>query len=123
MARNEQGEIKTFPTVECVFHPVHNLVEYLFAPAEVSKSIHEKAKAIAIETAEKLGIVGLLAVELFLTKDGEILINEVAPRTHNSGHHTIRANHTSQFEQHLRAVWVCLWVILQHIQKRQWSIF
>jgi len=104
VARNEQGEIKTFPTVECVFHPVRNLVEYLFSPAEVSESIHEKAKAIAIETAEKLGIVGLLAVELFLTKDGQILINEVAPRTHNSGHHTIRANHTSQFEQHLRAV-------------------
>ena len=104
VARNEQGEIKTFPTVECVFHPVHNLVEYLFSPAEVSESIHEEAKAIAIETAEKLGIVGLLAVELFLTKDGQILINEVAPRTHNSGHHTIRANHTSQFEQHLRAV-------------------
>jgi len=104
VARNEQGETKTFPTVECVFHPIHNLVEYLFAPAEVSESIHEKAKAIAIETAEKLGIVGLLAVELFLTKDGQLLINEVAPRTHNSGHHTIRANHTSQFEQHLRAV-------------------
>ncbi|NBB30696.1 5-(carboxyamino)imidazole ribonucleotide synthase [Cellulophaga sp. BC115SP] len=104
VARNEQGECKTFPTVECVFHPVHNLVEYLFAPADVSVEISEKAKAIAIETAEKLGIVGLLAVELFLTKDGEVLINEVAPRTHNSGHHTIRANHTSQFEQHLRAV-------------------
>ncbi len=104
VARNEQGEVKTFPTVECVFHPVHNLVEYLFAPAEVNEKIHEEAKKIAIETAEKLGIVGLLAVEMFLTKDGQILINEVAPRTHNSGHHTIRANHTSQFEQHLRAV-------------------
>jgi len=104
VARNEHGEIKTFPTVECVFHPVHNLVEYLFAPAAVNENIHEEAKQIAIETAEKLGIVGLLAVEMFLTKDGQILINEVAPRTHNSGHHTIRANHTSQFEQHLRAV-------------------
>ncbi|MBB6001536.1 5-(carboxyamino)imidazole ribonucleotide synthase [Arcicella rosea] len=104
VARNEHGEIKTFPTVECVFHPVYNLVEYLFAPAAVTESIHEEAKQIAIETAEKLGIVGLLAVEMFLTKDGKILINEVAPRTHNSGHHTIRANHTSQFEQHLRAV-------------------
>lgn len=104
VARNEHGEIKTFPTVECVFHPVYNLVEYLFAPAAVNESIHEEAKQIAIETAEKLGIVGLLAVEMFLTKEGKILINEVAPRTHNSGHHTIRANHTSQFEQHLRAV-------------------
>jgi 5-(carboxyamino)imidazole ribonucleotide synthase len=104
VARNEHGEMKTFPTVECVFHPVHNLVEYLFAPAEVSTKIHDEARKIAIETAAKLGIVGLLAVEMFLTKDGQILINEVAPRTHNSGHHTIRANHTSQFEQHLRAV-------------------
>jgi 5-(carboxyamino)imidazole ribonucleotide synthase len=104
VARNEQGEISTFPTVECVFHPVHNLVEYLFAPADVNDAIHEEARKIAIETASKLGIVGLLAVEMFLTKAGEILINEVAPRTHNSGHHTIRANHTSQFEQHLRAV-------------------
>jgi 5-(carboxyamino)imidazole ribonucleotide synthase len=79
-------------------------VEYLFAPAEVSEAINQEAKRIAIETAAKLGIVGLLAVEMFLTKDGKILVNEVAPRTHNSGHHTIRANHTSQFEQHLRAV-------------------
>ncbi|WP_044171920.1 5-(carboxyamino)imidazole ribonucleotide synthase [Flectobacillus major] len=104
VARNEQGECRTFPTVECVFHPVHNLVEYLFAPAEVSEEINQQAKDIAIQTAEKLNIVGLLAVEMFLTKDGQVLINEVAPRTHNSGHHTIRANHTSQFEQHLRAV-------------------
>ncbi len=104
VARNEQGECKTFPTVECVFHPEHNLVEYLFAPAEVSETIDQQAKEIAIQTAQKLNIVGLLAVEMFLTKEGEVLINEVAPRTHNSGHHTIRANHTSQFEQHLRAV-------------------
>lgn len=104
VARNEQGECQTFPTVECVFHPEHNLVEYLFAPAEVSEEINIRAKAIAIQTAQKLNIVGLLAVEMFLTKEGEVLINEVAPRTHNSGHHTIRANHTSQFEQHLRAV-------------------
>ncbi len=104
VARNEQGECQTFPTVECVFHPEHNLVEYLFAPAEVSEEINLRAKAIAIQTAQKLNIVGLLAVEMFLTKEGEVLINEVAPRTHNSGHHTIRANHTSQFEQHLRAV-------------------
>ncbi len=103
-ARNEQGEIQLFPTVEMVFHPVHNLVEYLFAPAQISESINQQAQQIAISVTEKLGIVGLLAVEMFVTKDQQVLINEVAPRTHNSGHHTLRANHTSQFEQHLRAV-------------------
>jgi 5-(carboxyamino)imidazole ribonucleotide synthase len=104
VARNSSGEIKTFPVVEMVFHPEANLVEYLFAPANISPEIQEKAEQIAIQTAKAFGIVGLLAVELFLTKGGEILINEVAPRPHNSGHHTIRANDISQFEQHLRAI-------------------
>ena len=102
--RNEKGEISCFPTVEMVFHPEHNLVEYLFAPAEISPELDESAKDIARKTAEAFGITGLLAVELFLTKEGEILINEVAPRPHNSGHHTIRANATSQYEQHWRAI-------------------
>ena len=104
VARNVRGEITTFPTVEMVFHPELNLVEYLFAPAEIEKSIDEKAQEIARKTAEAFQIVGLLAVELFMTADGEILINEVAPRPHNSGHHTIRANATSQYEQHWRAI-------------------
>ncbi|WP_394993386.1 5-(carboxyamino)imidazole ribonucleotide synthase [Emticicia sp.] len=104
VARNENGEIKTFPVVEMVFHPEANLVEYLFAPAQISKEIEQKAEQIAIKTAEAFGIVGLLAVEMFLTKDGEILINEVAPRPHNSGHQTIRANDVSQYEQHIRAI-------------------
>ncbi len=104
VARNESGEIKTFPVVEMVFHPEANLVEYLFAPAEISKEIEQKAEVIAIKTAEAFGIVGLLAVEMFLTKEGEILINEVAPRPHNSGHQSIRANDVSQYEQHLRAI-------------------
>jgi 5-(carboxyamino)imidazole ribonucleotide synthase len=104
VARNASGEIKTFPVVEMVFHPEANLVEYLFAPAEISKEIEQKAEQIATKTAEVFGIVGLLAVEMFLTKDGEILINEVAPRPHNSGHQTIRANDVSQYEQHLRAI-------------------
>lgn len=104
VARNEVGETKTFPVVEMVFHPEANLVEYLFAPANISEEIEKKAEEIAIKTAEAFGIVGLLAVEMFLTKDGEILINEVAPRPHNSGHQTIRANDVSQFEQHLRAI-------------------
>ncbi|MEP2608379.1 MAG: ATP-grasp domain-containing protein, partial [Cyclobacteriaceae bacterium] len=81
-----------------------NLVEFLFAPAEVDKDVEEKANKIAIDVIEKLNMVGLLAVEMFLTQDDEILVNEIAPRTHNSGHHTIEANVTSQFEQHLRAV-------------------
>ena len=87
-----------------VFHPELNLVEYLFAPAEISASIEQKAQEIGKKTAEAFQIVGLLAVELFMTADGEILINEVAPRPHNSGHHTIRANATSQYEQHWRAI-------------------
>ncbi len=104
VARNEKGEISCFPTVEMAFHPEHNLVEYLFAPADITTDIDEKAREVAIKAATSFGIVGLLAVELFLTKDGKILINEVAPRPHNSGHHTIRANATSQYEQHWRAI-------------------
>jgi 5-(carboxyamino)imidazole ribonucleotide synthase len=104
VARNESGETKIFPTVEMAFHPTQNLVEYLFAPANITKDINAKAEKIAINIAEKLGIVGLLAVEMFVTKSGEVLVNEVAPRTHNSGHHTIKANFTSQFEQQLRAI-------------------
>lgn len=104
VSRNPSGEVKCFPTVEMVFHPEHNLVEYLFAPAEIPVETDQKAQDIARKTAEALGIVGLLAVELFLTAEGEILINEVAPRPHNSGHHTIRANATSQYEQHWRAI-------------------
>jgi 5-(carboxyamino)imidazole ribonucleotide synthase len=104
VARNENGEMKLFPTVEMSFHPIQNMVEYLFSPANIYDVINEKAEEIAKSVAEKLGIVGLLAVEMFITKEGEVLVNEVAPRTHNSGHHTIRANFTSQFEQHLRAI-------------------
>ncbi len=104
VARNPAGIIKTFPVVEMVFHPEHNLVDYLFAPAEITSDIRHKAEEIATRTAEAFGIVGVLAVEMFVTKTGEILINEVAPRPHNSGHHTIRANATSQYEQHWRAI-------------------
>ncbi len=104
VARNERGEVQTFPTVEMVFHPELNLVDYLFAPADISDQIDRQAQDIARRTADALGIVGLLAVELFLDKQGNILVNEVAPRPHNSGHHTMRANVTSQFEQHWRAI-------------------
>jgi 5-(carboxyamino)imidazole ribonucleotide synthase len=104
VARNKKGETSVFPPVECAFHPTANLVEFLFAPAGISEEVSQKAKKIALEVIEKMGLIGLLAVEMFVTKEGEILINEVAPRPHNSGHHTIEGNFTSQFEQHFRAV-------------------
>lgn len=103
-ARNNKGEVSVFPAVECVFHPEHNLVDYLFAPSAVSVEIEQAAEAIARQVIESFGLVGILAVELFVTKDGEVLVNEVAPRPHNSGHQTINANVTSQYEQHLRAI-------------------
>lgn len=104
VARSASGEIRTFPVVEMVFHPEANLVEYLFAPAMVSEQTSAKAQEIAKKVAHDMEIVGLLAVEMFLLPDGEILVNECAPRPHNSGHQTMRANHTSQFEQHIRAI-------------------
>lgn len=104
VARNKHGETIAFPSVECSFHPTANLVEFLFAPANVSPEIEEKAKSLAFQVIEKLEMVGILAVEMFVTKSGEILVNEIAPRPHNSGHHTIEANFTSQFEQHMRSV-------------------
>jgi 5-(carboxyamino)imidazole ribonucleotide synthase len=104
VARNEEGDIKTFPAVEMVFHPVQNLVEYLFAPAELNDAVRNEADTIARNIISKLNMVGLLAVEMFVTKDGKVLVNEIAPRPHNSGHQTIEANITSQYEQHLRAI-------------------
>jgi 5-(carboxyamino)imidazole ribonucleotide synthase len=103
-ARNEKGEIKTFPVVEMEFNPDANLVEFLFAPASIDEKTASKAAALARDTIKAFDLCGLLAVELFLTRSGEILINEVAPRTHNSGHHTIESAETSQFEQQLRAI-------------------
>ena len=104
VARNASGEMKCFPVVQCEYHPEANLVEFLFAPAEVSKQTEEAAYQLAKDVIEKLDMVGLLAMEMFLTTNGELLVNEIAPRTHNSGHHTLEANATSQFEQHLRAI-------------------
>ena len=105
VARNADGQIQAFPTVELAFHPEHNLVEYLFSPASINEAAEKKAQAIALQVIEALDMVGLLAVEMFLTKDGEILVNEIAPRPHNSGHQSIEGNITSQFEQHLRAIY------------------
>ena len=104
VARNESGEVSTFPAVELIFHPEHNLVEYLFAPATIDTKLENEAAHIAKEVISALDMVGLLAVEMFVTKDKKILVNEIAPRPHNSGHQSIEGNITSQFEQHLRAI-------------------
>ncbi len=104
VSRNEAGVIAAFPAVEMVFHPEANLVEYLFSPAQLSEKVARRAKEIAAHVIESLGLVGLLAVEMFITKDDQVLVNEVAPRPHNSGHQSIEANVTSQYEQHLRAI-------------------
>jgi 5-(carboxyamino)imidazole ribonucleotide synthase len=103
VARNENGEKSVFPSVECEFNDA-NLVEFLFSPAEINSSIENEAKKIAMQIIDSLEMVGILAVEFFLTKEGTLLVNEIAPRPHNSGHHTIECNVTSQFEQHLRTV-------------------
>ncbi len=104
VARRPSGEIKLFPVVEMDFHPEANQVTYVICPARISNDIAQKAELVAMKVAAAFEHVGLLAVEMFLTHEGDILINEVAPRTHNSGHHTIESSYTSQFEQHLRAV-------------------
>ncbi len=104
VARNEKGEVKTFPCVEMEFNPEANLVEFLISPSNLDADILKRADELAIKIAEDLKIVGILAVELFLTSNGEILVNEIAPRPHNSGHQSIEGNYTSQYEQLLRAI-------------------
>ena len=104
VARNPKGEIKSYPVVEMEFHPEANQVEYVLCPARIPESVAKKATDVALKTVAAFQHVGLLAVEMFLTQNDNILINEVAPRPHNSGHQTIEASQTSQFEQHLRAV-------------------
>jgi 5-(carboxyamino)imidazole ribonucleotide synthase len=104
VARNPKGEVKSYPVVEMEFHPEANQVEYVLCPARIPESLAKKATDVALKTAAAFQHVGLLAVEMFLTQNDNILINEVAPRPHNSGHQTIEASQTSQFEQHLRAI-------------------
>ncbi|PJJ10833.1 5-(carboxyamino)imidazole ribonucleotide synthase [Flavobacterium sp. 1] len=104
VCRNPQGEIKTYPVVEMEFHPEANQVEYVICPARIDDKVAEKARAIALNVSQQFNHVGLLAVEMFQTEDDEILVNEVAPRPHNSGHFSIEASFTSQFENHLRAI-------------------
>jgi len=104
VARNPDGDTKAFPMVEMEFNPQANLVEFLISPSTFPATVQQEAERIAIKVADDLNIVGLLAVEMFLDKQGNILVNELAPRPHNSGHHTIEGNVVSQFEQHLRAI-------------------
>lgn len=104
VARSASGEVRAFPAVEMVFHPEANLVDFLISPAELPDEVLRRAEAIAVEVISEFQMVGLLAVEMFVTPEGGILVNEVAPRPHNSGHQTIEGNITSQYEQHLRAI-------------------
>lgn len=104
IARNKQGETSFFPLVEMEFNAEANLVEFLFSPAHVEPAIEARAQSIAKTIADTSDFVGILAVELFLTLEGDLLVNEMAPRPHNSGHHTIEACVTSQYEQHLRSI-------------------
>ncbi len=104
VVRNPKGEIKTYPVVEMEFHPEANQVEYVICPARIDDKVAAKAREIALKVSEAFEHVGLLAVEMFQTKNDEILVNEVAPRPHNSGHYSIEASYTSQFENHLRAI-------------------
>jgi len=104
VARNENGETRTYPPVEMVFDSKANLVDLLICPSAISEEQSKKALEYAIKLIAALDMKGILAVEFFINKKGEILVNESAPRTHNSGHHTIESVITSQFEQHIRAV-------------------
>ena len=104
VCRSSSGEIKTYPVVEMEFHPEANQVEYVICPARIDDNVAAKARTIALDVSEKFNHVGLLAVEMFQTFDDEIVVNEVAPRPHNSGHYSIEASYTSQFENHLRAI-------------------
>ncbi len=104
VARNSKGETKTYPVVEMEFHPEANQVEYVICPARIDESVAKKARQVALKVSEAFDHVGLLAVELFQTHEDEILVNEVAPRPHNSGHYSIEASYTNQFEQHIRCI-------------------
>ena len=104
VVRSPSGQVVTYPVVEMEFHPEANQVEYVICPARIGDEIAEKAQEIALRVSEKIGHIGILAVEMFQTQEDEILVNEVAPRPHNSGHYSIEASYTNQFEQHIRAI-------------------
>ena len=104
ICRNLDGDCKLFPTVEMKFNEISNQLETVTFPAEINNRTNSEAKKIALKVADSFKNVGLLAIEMFLTTDDQILVNEVAPRPHNSGHFTIEGTMTSQFEQHIRAI-------------------
>jgi len=104
VARSVSGEVKTYPVVEMEFHPEANQVEYVICPARIDEKVAQKAIEVGLKVSEAFNHVGLLAVEMFQTHNDEIVVNEVAPRPHNSGHYSIEASYTSQFENHLRAI-------------------
>lgn len=103
-AKNPSGEVAVFPAVEMDFHPEANLVELLVCPARIPALAAAEAEALAEQVIRSFDICGLLAVEMFLCQDGQLWVNEVAPRPHNSGHHTIDSAVTSQYQQHLRGI-------------------
>lgn len=104
VARNVSGAVVSYPVVEMEFHPEANQVEYVICPARIDAHVAQKAREVALKVSEKIKHVGLLAVEMFQTQEDKILVNEVAPRPHNSGHYSIEASYTNQFEQHIRAI-------------------
>jgi len=104
VVRNASGDVVTYPVVEMEFHPEANQVEYVICPARIDAQIAKKAQEVALKVSHEIGQIGILAVEMFQTQEDEILVNEVAPRPHNSGHYSIEASYTNQFEQHIRAI-------------------
>jgi 5-(carboxyamino)imidazole ribonucleotide synthase len=104
VVRNQKGEVVTYPVVEMEFHTEANQVEYVICPARIDEKVAQKATEIALKVSEKLRHIGILAVEMFQTEEDQILVNEVAPRPHNSGHYSIEASYTNQFENHIRAI-------------------
>lgn len=104
VARNMEGDIKSYPVVEMLFDDRANICDIVMAPARITRALEEQVTEIAVKSIEVLEGVGIFGVELFLTKSGEVLVNEIAPRPHNSGHYTVEACATSQYEQIIRAV-------------------
>ena len=102
VTRNEEGQCETFPVAENI-HTKH-ILDFSIVPARVSPTVQREAAELAVNIAKAFGLIGILAVELFMTDDGTLLVNEMAPRTHNSGHWTLDACVTTQFEQQIRAV-------------------
>jgi len=104
IARNDSGQVEVFPIVEMSFNDESNQVEYVICPAQISSENMIQAKKTALSVSKSFGHTGILAVEMFLTKDNKVLVNEVAPRPHNSAHYSIEACMSSQFDQHIRSI-------------------